>query len=54
MQSNSSIAQHYSQHLVVVVSENAALLLCGIQTADVKDSVMAVQVWNQWVLRQRK
>jgi len=30
-----------------------ALLLCGIQTGDVKDSVMAVQVWNQWVLCQR-
>jgi len=26
-----------------------ALLLRGIQTEDVKDSVMAVQVWNQWV-----
>jgi len=31
-----------------------ALLLHGIQTGDVKDSVMAIQVWNQWVLRQRK
>ena len=31
-----------------------ALLLRGIQMRDVKDSVMAVQVWNQWVLRQRK
>jgi len=26
-----------------------ALLLHGIQTGDVKDSVMAVQVWNPWV-----
>jgi len=34
-----------------------ALLLRGIQMGDVKDSVMhvmMVQVWNQWVLRQRK
>jgi len=31
-----------------------ALLLCGIQTADIKDSVMAVRVWNQWVLQQCK
>jgi len=27
-----------------------ALLLCGIQMADVKDSVIVVQVWNQWFL----
>jgi len=31
-----------------------ALLLYGIQMADVEISVMAVQVWNLWVLRQRK
>ena len=43
-----------SQHLVVVVLRTLALLLCGFQTADVKDSVMVVQVWNQRVLRQRK
>ena len=43
-----------SQHLVVVVSENAGTALGGIQTGDVKDSVMVVQVWNQGVLRQRK
>lgn len=38
-----------SEHLVVVVSENAGTLLRGIQTKDVKDLVMAVKVWNQWV-----
>jgi len=26
-----------------------ALLLLGIQMGDVKDTVMAVHVWNQWV-----
>jgi len=31
-----------------------ALLFRGIQMGDVKDSVMVVQVWNQWVLQQRK
>jgi len=40
---------------VIVVSENPLqALLCGIQMADVKDSVLAVQLWNQWVLRQCK
>ena len=36
---------------MVVVSENAAtiLLLRGIQTGEVKDSVMVLQVWNQQV-----
>jgi len=43
-----------SQHLVVVVSENAGTALVWNSTADVKDSVMVVQVWNQWLLRQCK
>jgi len=29
-----------------------ALLLHETQMGDVKDLVMAVQVWNQWVLRE--
>jgi len=36
-----------SQHLVV---EPLAQLLCGIQMGGVKDSVIAVQLWNQSVL----
>jgi len=39
---------------VVVVSENAGTALAWNSTGDVKDSVMAVQIWYQWVLRQRK
>jgi len=43
-----------SQHLVVVVSENAGTALAWNSNGDVKDSVMAVHVWNQWVLWQLK
>ena len=43
-----------SQHLVVVVSENAGTALVWNSNGRFQYSVMAVQVWNQSVLQQRK
>jgi len=44
----------YSQHLVVVVSENAGTALTWNSNGRCQRSVMVVQVCNQWVLRQCK
>jgi len=40
-----ALSRPYTQQLVH---------LLGKLGKDVKDSVMVVQVWNQWILRQRK
>ena len=44
-----------SQHLVVVFSENASTALAWNSNGRCQRlAVMVVQVWNPWVLRQRK